>query len=282
MVTAGHLPLDELRSALAEALRGDRVVLLREIMFELRAVARARVDATDVEKPPMASAVVTQASAPPPQRAQYLFAQKGNNYHLRFEEEETKIRALKGLQVVEFLLKQPRCRADVLEIEAALAEDRPLRTIGEEEALASTASEGESRWNEYSRGATLTESARDEDIARVEGTMRRYEEESAEAELHGDVKRAKELSDKALKGRQWLSEQRGLRRKAKTGRGVNCRKEAARQRIKNNLENAREHLRGKEMFRLAQHLEDQIQPDSYGYKYQRIEGVEWVFEEPQQ
>ena len=28
------------------------------------------------------------------------------------------------------------------------------------------------------------------------------------------------------------------------------------------------------------HLDEQIKPENYGYKYHRVEGIEWFFEEP--
>jgi hypothetical protein len=219
--------------------------------------------------------------SPPSAKGRYVFARRKNKFRLRFDGEEGTPRLLKGLLMTEYLLKQPGKQGDVLEIEAALAEDRPLRTIGEGEGLASGEKDGEVRWNGFTRGVdSAVEAATAEEIAEAEAAVRQLQEQSHDADLRGDAKRVKELDSKVESGQTWLKEQKRLQRRGECRRGTDSPKEAARQRLKNALADALTQLRDEGMPLLAGHLDRQIKYESHAYKYNPVEGVEWVFDEP--
>jgi hypothetical protein len=277
LISAGDLPLDRLQNALAEVLRGDRFVLHREIEFELRAAARARDDASAATSP--VYAVTASNNTPPPPKKQYLFVRRGNKYHLRFDGEDDTPRAYRGLEMAEFLLKQRGTWADLLDIDAALAVDRPLRTISEGEALASAEGDGEMRWNGFSGDKTADKAITAEQIKECEEAVQKLQAESNDAEMSGDIRRAKELDNKVQTYQRLIKEQKQRLCQEKRGFGINIRKETARCKWRNNLKDAIEHIKEK-MPKLAAHLDEQIKPENYGYKYHRVEGIEWFFEEP--
>jgi hypothetical protein len=223
----------------------------------------------------------TGGKVPEPPNGRYVFARQKNKYHLLFEGEEGEPRVLKGLQMAEFLLRHGGKAAGVLDIEAAMAVDRPLRTINEGEAIASGEADGEPRWNVFTRGGgSPVDVVPEEQITEVESAVRVLQEQSHEAELRGDAKRAKELDSQVEQSQNWLNGQKQLRYQAARRCGADSRKEGARQRLKNAFTGALEYLRREGMPLLADHLQNQIQPDSYCYKYNPVEGVEWVFDEP--
>jgi hypothetical protein len=231
--------------------------------------ADARLDTTPEESP-----------APPPEgESLYIFA-KRKKYHLRFADEKGKAPVSKGLEMIEFLLKQPNKEATVFDIEASLSEDRPVHTISETEAVASIENDGRTLWNGFSRGGDdQVAPATREDIQRVEEELEILRRKSADADLQGDTRRAKELDNQIEVGEQWLKEQQRLQQGQIRHRPTTSRLESARQRLKNAYSGALKKLRDEEMPRLAEHLDQQIKYESHTYKYIPIPGIDWVFDE---
>jgi hypothetical protein len=181
--------------------------------------------------------------------------------------------------MVELLFKQPHKGAYILEIDAALAGDRPLRTISEAEALALSDDEG--RNSGFTRaGGSDPIPATPERIADVKAAIEKLEKDSVQADLGGDMRKAKELDAQVAKLRGWLKEQERLAYLETTGRKeADSPQEKARQRLKNNFKNALEMLKDEGLPLFAAHLQDCIGYAGYHFIYKPPERVSWVFEE---
>jgi hypothetical protein len=221
-------------------------------------------------------------------KSHYVFAKqtKGNGqnqgrekYYVQFEDEDAQLRASRGLQMTEHLLKQPGKAATVQEIESALTEYRPLRTISRSEAFASADKNGALSGFTPDKG-TLPETAGPKEIAQVEEALQGLRKLSADADLQGDSKRVKEIDGKVKLAQEWLEQQKRLRRENVMKRGTDSPQEDARNRLKGNYAASLKVLRDSQMHRLADHLDQQIVYESYTYKYVPTAGIVWDFEEP--
>jgi hypothetical protein len=257
-----------------------------ELAFRLNSVAAVGVP----QGQPEPNCIVTPETAPqvpPLTPPKYVFAKTSNllanrkgKYYLHFENECKKVDALRGLQMIEHLLKQPGIEADVLEIQKALAVDRPSRTISEDEALADT--HGHEERNQFDRGHdSIAEAASRKEIEDTKATIHRLQEMSNEAEMRGDARRAKALDAQVEQGQTWIKAQERLQseKSKKRGRG-GSEKEKARNRLKNTLADALQTLKNEEMPKLAEHFEKQIVYESYTYKYNPMPPICWTFTIP--
>jgi hypothetical protein len=265
-------------------------------MRTLRAAAAAAAE--PVQSPPL-----------PPTRSATVFARlKDGRYRLRFAGAEDTLPGYKGLQVIEYLLKQPGKEAHVLKLNEYLNGDgrgnshrrrRKLGSVGgEEHPLDEHAEEEEVGADELGPcdpdrttrpqiqmdANSVLDAADDADLQRAQAQLAERQEWLREAEELGDSHRAAELEKEVRALQKWLAEQRELRRmKAKHWTSSSGGEERVRKKLHQCVVGSYDKLTAAGFGDLRQHLEASMHYANRHWKYApdpTALPVDWCFAPP--
>jgi hypothetical protein len=184
---------------------------------------------------------------------------------------------LAGLQVIEYLLKQPGKPAHVLAINRAVCDGEP-RVAAIEEAF--SRSEEQQGLDGFTADAWQSPDPYSEkDLEAAKEALKSLEERAVRAWESGEYDKAEEL-ERSADGARWLiqEEQNLVARKRRGQPDVDAEVERVRVKLTNNFKNACKALRKKyDLPELADHLEAQISRGAE-WKYNTVAGVEWAFD----
>jgi hypothetical protein len=237
----------------------------------------ARVAAAgETEAEPAATATAGGGSPPAPIPPNLFARLSGDRYRIVYGQKDETVPMLAGLQLVEYLLRQPGKAAHVLDINRALSEGNP-RAVAIEDAFAR--SEEEKRPDGFSPdGSWVPDPYSQEDLEQAEQAAEGLDARAAEARKQGRWTEAERLEDDAERTRKVVQEQRSLAARKRRGQpDQDSPTEKVRLKLTKNFKNACESLRMKYgLSELADHLEEQIESGAK-WKYRPAPGVEWAF-----
>jgi hypothetical protein len=247
---------------------------VREIVNNALLLAEASVSPTAGSRENTSTGA---GSAPPPVPANMFVRLPGKRYQIRFGGKQETIPMLTGLQVVEYLLKQPGKAARVMEINRALYEGDP-RAAAIEDAFARS---GEQKaMDGFTADASRTpDTCSAEKLNEAKETLTSLEKQAVQARERGEHDKADQLDASLNQGRQWIKEQETLRSRRHRGLpALDSQVENVRIKLTNNFSNACKALRKRYgLSELADHLEEQIDSGTE-FKYRPVPGVEWAFD----
>jgi hypothetical protein len=207
-----------------------------------------------------------------------LFARlPSGHYLIGFGGKQRTVPMLKGLRLVEYVLKQPGTAAHMLEINRALSEGHPRAAPLE----AACARSGESRNLDGFTDAAwwAPEPYSEEALRQAEEAVDGLEARAAESRNRGDCAEAGRLENEAERARELIREHRGQARRLRRGQpGQRAQCERVRVKLIKNFTYACMKLREDYgMPELVAHLEEQIEKGTK-WKYRPVPGVEWAFD----
>jgi hypothetical protein len=256
-----------------------------------------------------AAAVAEQVQSPPqpPTRPAAVFARvKDGRYRLRFAGVEDTLPGHRGLQLIEYLLKQPGKEAHVLKLNDFLngggqsnrrrgrgkgpsleAEERAADTREEElvvEELHPRDADWTTRPQIQTDASIAPDGADDEAIQVAKEQLAQRQEWLQEAEEVGDSQRAAQLEKEIRMLQDWLAEQQELRRlKARHRSASSGGEERVRKKLRECVGNAYAKLTAAGPGALRQHLEASVEYASRHWKYApdpAAPPVDWCFAPP--
>jgi hypothetical protein len=269
--------LEDLCRWLHEQFAGLNVTWLRE-QLELEFL-RAAHEFAGHPRPtpdPRGGAADSEPLAAPP-RTNLFVRLSAKRYRIRYRDKEETVPTRAGLQLVEYLLKQPGKPTHVLEINRALCEGRP-RLAAIEDAFARS---GEQQGLDgFTADAWQSpDPCSEEDLEEAKEAVKSLEEQAARAWDVGEHDKAEELDRKVETGRRLVREQETLAARKRRGQpDHDSAVEKVRKNQTNNFRNAITELRTKYgLQELADHLEQQIDSGTE-WTYRPAPGVEWAFD----
>jgi hypothetical protein len=207
-----------------------------------------------------------------------LFARlSGERYQIRFAGKEEIVPMLAGLQVVQYLIKQPGKAAHVMEINRALYEGNP-RAAAIEDAF--TRSGEQKAMDGFTSEASRTpDTCSAQELKDAKEALTSLEEQAVQAWEGGEHDKANRLDASVDQTRQWIKEAEALQRRNRRRQpDQGSQAEKVRVKLTNNFTNACDALRARYgLSELADHLEEQIDRGTE-FKYRPVAGVEWAFD----
>jgi hypothetical protein len=206
-----------------------------------------------------------------------LFARlAGRRYRIVYADKEETVPMLAGLQVVEYLLKQPGKAAHVLDINRALCEGKP-KAADAGDAIART--EGAKGLDGFTADALQQpDPCSDEDLEKAREAVKSLDDQAVRARDGGEHDKADKLECSAGEGRKWIREQESLAARKRRGlpdQGSEV--EKIRSRLTKNFTNACKKLKEFRLPELAAHLEEQIESGTR-FTYRPAPGIDWGFD----
>jgi hypothetical protein len=201
----------------------------------------------------------------------------GDRYLIAFGGREETIPMLVGLQVAEYLLRQPGKKAHVMEINRALSAGEPKATVVEDAWCRSDETAGLAGYTADAH--RLPDTSSEKDLKEIERVVAQIDERAAEARKAGNTDEAERLEDEAAKARKYVRAERSQAARKRRGQSDRAAAvEKVRVKLTNNVTNALEQLRMKyNLPDLVDHLEAQIERGTK-WQYKSVPGVEWAFD----